>query len=67
MIADYENKYLNQNRSPWIDETLEYYENKAELELLILETMSEELDDDQEFESDWMEYQAEYNYCEGVV
>jgi hypothetical protein len=78
MIADYENKYNNTNRSPWMDETYEYYENQAELESLKLESMIEELDLEQEyyenqaelnqeFEMDWMEYQSEYNYCNGVV
>jgi hypothetical protein len=60
MISEYENKYNNTNRSPWMDETYEYYENKAELEAL-----NEELDqyyyDDQaemnrEFEMEWCNY-----------
>lgn len=78
MIADYENKYVNQNRSPWLDETYEYYENQAELESLKLESMIEELELEQtyyedtaelnrEFDAEWAEYQAEYNYCNGVV
>jgi LPS O-antigen subunit length determinant protein (WzzB/FepE family) len=60
MIADYENKYHNQNRSPWMDETNEYYENKAELDALNEELEQYYYDDsaelNREFESEWINY-----------
>jgi mRNA-degrading endonuclease HigB of HigAB toxin-antitoxin module len=61
MIAEYENMYTNTNRSPWMDETNEYYENKAELEALNEELEQYYYDDttdmNREFELEWVNYQ----------